>query len=372
MAELLFSEFADVNPFTAESTPPIPAGYVATTASDPARIGSFLWYRASGTDTGLRETTAFTGTQYGAAVQVGVTASDSHGPMLVNDTDTGYKLLVRDTDLRLYKVVNGVLGAQVLPALSISVPDDAVVELWQNESTNAQTAYIDDEPVQAWGDTTYTEIRYPGCFSRGGTIKSLTSEQIASGPSITNINGDNTVVQGSADNTLVTTLLTVSTLSIGGIAVTPAEVDENNHTWDMPGFVDTEVYPEFGTVEAAVNTDEAVLNITLELDPDYTDTIMGTLSEADDCIATAAAAEGLTIVATDTLYNIAGLTIYDDSTISDADDGTHIVWHRAAATNVMTQINLIVSGGVIVTGNLTARALTARSITSRSLTVRHL
>lgn len=366
MGTLLFSSVSDADPATPPGTHILPTG------SNPARIaGGQFDLGAVGTMALWAEAAEPAGNIITASVILGAMGSDSCGPSVTTAGGDAYHLLVRNNDIRLWLGSGGVFGSQITPTLTVTNAENEKISIRVNKSTGLIEALKNDAVVASWNNTTYSTGLLGAAMSRGGTLKSMTVEG-SSTSGIVSINGDNTVVHGSAGNTIETSLLTVSTLSIGGIAVTPTEVDANNHTWDMPGFVDTEVYPAFGVVSAAVNTDEATKDVTLSLDPDYTATPMDTLSEADDCIAIVAASEGLTIVATDTLYNTTGLTIYDDSTISDADDGTHIVWHRAAATNVMTQINLIVSGGVIVTGNLTARALTARSLTSRSLTVRSL
>lgn len=365
MAEVLFSTYTeDVNPVSA------PTGFSALFNSGDARVSSQQWYSATATQATWFDDTVLASDDIAAEVKVALITSDSRGPGLMSAAGSGYILLVRNTDLRLFLYTDGVLGAQITPTITMAIASNDLVKLGRKNSTGLMTAYVGGASVGTWTNNTHTADLLGVCFSRSGRISEFRTEGAEAAASIVSINGDNTVVQGSADNTIVTTLLDVSTLSIGGIAVTLTEVDPDNHTWPMPGFVDSEVYPEFEAVTASANAGEATKSVTLSLDPLYTPRVMETLSEADDSIATVAAAQGLTIVPDDTLYNSAGLTTYTDSTVSDAEEGTHIVWHRAAATNVMTQINLIISNGAIVTGRLTASALTARSLTARSLTAR--
>lgn len=341
--------------------------FVAMAGSGNAQTLSGEWFSATATQSTWLYNVQLTAAEISAEVTLGTINTDSRGPCFATLLGDGYCLLARSTDLRLFIYNDGALGS-LLATVTMAISAADLIKMTLVPATGLFTFFVDGVSVGTHTDTTYMTDLYGGLFSRSGRVTSVTIDGEAASAAIVNINGDDTVVQGAANNTLVTTLLTVSTLTVGGIAVTLTEVDADNHTWPMPGFVDSAAYPLPGTVSASVNAGEATLDVTLSLDPAYTARTMGTLSTAPDSIYALALAQGLTIVTDNVLYNSAGLTTYTDSTISDADDGTHIIWHRDHTTNIMTRINLLVAGGVIVNRGITVRALTMRSATLRALT----
>lgn len=289
------------------------------------------------------------------------------------------KFFIADDALNVLGVSAGVAGASnvdIAGVVSVAVTAGEYYYLGRRTASFGFDYYSNDTYGAVKGHTggTYAEPSAtvsPVTDLTGVRLFTIWAEGDAApaGPTITNINGDDTVIQGSTGNNILTALATVTSLTIGGIAVTLTSVDANNSTWPMPGFVDGAAYPVFGTVTASINAGEDTQDVTLSMAAGYTARTMGTLSAAGDSISTLAAAQGLTMATGGILYNSSGLTTYDDSTISDATDGTHVLWYRAPTTNVMTQINLVVSGGVIVR-KITARAMTLRALTMDSLTAR--
>lgn len=189
--------------------------------------------------------------------------------------------------------------------------------------------------------------------NNSGGFRSISVDGITTGPKIASINGGAGIESNSAGNTMTVSgfLAPVATLTVGGLAMAAVtNTSGDNYTFTDPGFIDGEVDPGFGTLSAvASNTGEtsAGFNVNRTLDPSLTAVVMSTLSDDPNSIGQASQDRGLTISSGDTLYNSAGLSVYNDSTISDADDGTHNIWHRDAETNVMTLIILKIVGGVI-------------------------
>lgn len=214
--------------------------------------------------------------------------------------------------------------------------------------------------------------------SNADGFRSIAVDGIATGPSISSINGGSGIESGSAGNTMTVSgfLAPVAALTVGGLAMTAvSNTAGDNYTFTDPGFIDGEVDPGFGSLTAvASNAGEtsAGFSVTRSLDSDLTAVVLGILSEDPETIAVKAAAQGLTIAATDTLYHGTGLTIYDDGTISDADDGDHEVWHRDEATDIMTLIIVTIGAGEVISVGITMRALTGRNVTMKNLTMRSL
>lgn len=311
--------------------------------------------------------------------------SSTVGCGAINSSGNGYILWVYGNTWRIYKVTAFALSQlgdtvniaySALDRLSLLYEFSAgTATLTAKLNDVAQTLARTDSSSPYNGDL---EATWFFNFDNSNTngFRSIAVDGITTGPQIASINGGAGIESGSAGNAMVVSGFSspVTTLTVGGLdmaAVTNTSGD--NYTFTDPGFVDGTVDPGFGTLSAvASNTGEtsAGFNITRTLDSALTAVVLGTLSEDPETIALKAALQGLTIVPGDTLYS--ALTIYDDGTISDADDGNHEVWHRDEATDVMTLVIVTIGAGVVIGVGITMRALTASALTMRNLTMRSL
>jgi len=193
--------------------------------------------------------------------------------------------------------------------------------------------------------------------SNADGFRSIAVDGITTGPQLVNINDDDIIEIGSVGNTLNTADLDVGFLSIGGIEVGLSEVTPDQHTFVQPWFTDFETYPPLGTIQALAATgsdpeapdyESATKNVTLQLPADWSGITYVTLSDDPDSLASMI--EGATIETGDIhYYRPADITLYDDSTFSDAPSGTVETWLRKSATNLMIQV-LIINGVPVVPG----------------------
>lgn len=316
------------------------------------------------------------------------TAGGECGPALLDASGNGYELKIVYTETRIHVVNAGVRGIALGGQVNITSAAGDVFGLAINAAGEMIATQNGVDLGHTVTDTTYpASTLTPGQFSdrnssgggfQSGVLSWGGSGVEASGPEISSINEGSGIESGSTGNTMTVSgfVSPVTALTVGGLTMTAVtNTSGDNYTFTDPGFIDGEVDPGFGTLSAvASNTGEtsAGFNVTRTLGADLTAVVLSTLSEDPETIVVKSAAQGLTVASTDTLYHGTGLTIYDDGTISDADDGDHEVWHRDESTNFMTLIIVTIGAGVVIGVGITMRALTASALTMRSLTMRSL
>lgn len=323
----------------------------------------------------------------GEIVQGSTYTFDQVGVGGINASGDGYILWVGGTSWRIYKVDSFSLSQLGdTQAVSHSALDVVGMQYSFSSGEVTLTATRNGSPtalVRTDSTTPHNGDLQPCWYfnfdnNNSNGFRSIAADGVVTGPQIASINDGSGIVSGSSGNAMVVSGFTgpVTGLTVGGLAMTAVtNTSGDNYTFADPGFIDGEVDPGFGTLSAvASNTGEnsAGFNVTRTLDAALTAVVLSTLSEDPETIVVKAAAQGLTVSATDTLYHGTGLTIYDDGTISDAEDGDHEVWHRDEATDVMTMIIVTIGAGAVIDVGITMRALTASAITMRNLTMRSL
>lgn len=315
-----------------------------------------------------------------ARITIPVSSGSLAGAYFGDASGDGYQIAISNSTMRANLTSGGSIGTQLgadgtPPAWTVGDTFD----FYRDQSDGRMWIEYGGENIFERTSTVNTGQQKAGIFSRAGYVGVATvfdSDTII--PAIASINSGTGIVSGSAGNAMVVSGFAspVTTLTVGGLAMTAVtNTSGDNYTFTDPGFIDGSVDPGFGTLSAVasnVGETSSGFNVTRTLDSALTAVVLGTLSEDPETIAVKAAAQGLTIAATDTLYYGDGITIYGDGTISGAEDGDHEVWHRDEATDVMTLIIVTIGEGVVIGVGITMRALTASSITMRNLTMRSL
>src|SRR5690606_7693387 len=290
------------------------------------------------------------GASYRVARYASSTSSTSAGATLVYDFG-----VEENTGLEGFVTISAppgiVIDSNMHPIVVVRQIDSTAIcgtgSYPNGDAVMALRAYNENDPITSpFPETAYTDDTSDQSF-RVPYVR-LNYSVSGSGPQIVSINSG-TIVSGSQNNNLTVSGFDggITLLDIGGLEITPVGSGDN-YTFDDPGFIDGQIDPGFGSLAAVASSGtetSSAFNVTRTLSASLTAVVMSTLSDDPNSIGQASQDRGLTISAGDTLYNSTGLTVYNDSTISDADDGTHNIWHRDADTNVMTLIILKIVGG---------------------------
>lgn len=182
---------ADVNPYV----PPAGLGY--TTGSDNGRILTGAWYSVSVPTAAIIYQTA-PPTVGRASVVLGSVGSSSQGPCWLDANGDGYLLLVRSSDIRVFRVTASNTGLTLLAGGTYTgtMEVNDVIELTANKSTGEMQIRQNGTLRLTVTDTTHiAKALRLGFFSRGGFIKSFTVYDVSA---ITGINGGSSIVNGQA------------------------------------------------------------------------------------------------------------------------------------------------------------------------------
>ena len=354
------------------------------------------------------------GVYNGPGVNVSVTGTS---PQTLNMTDAeayvaGYKVTGLNVwvnsfsaagasmAFNIYNVTGGASGAPKIYEVVFTIPAGLTANGYVNMPLDAELPGLSGGEILAIGRTSKIAAGTFSTKAAVGTSSTATAGQSgpnpwsqlstttelydahfvlsesAPTPTIESINSGAGIVSGSAGNAMVVSGFAspVTVLTVGGLAMTAVtNASGDNYTFADPGFIDGSADPGFGSLSAvASNSGEtsAGFSVPRSLDSSLTAVVLSTLSADPETIALKAALQGLTISPGDTLYS--ALTIYDDGTISDADDGDHEVWHRDEATDIVTLIIVTVGAGEVISVGITMRALTGRNVTMKNLTMRSL
>lgn len=197
--------------------------------------------------------------------------------------------------------------------------------------------------------TGYSEVNY---YSSTFSFAINESGGAVEDPEITIVSGDDIIFVGETNASITLSNFTqpITSIEIDGVEVSNlVEVTPNvSYTFNVPNFTDGQVYSTLGLVTLVASTagaETAEIDVTLELPADWEEIVYSTLSEDEDSLSSVIV--GATIETGDIHYfNSTQITIYDDSTFSDAPDGTVITWLRKSPThpttpNLMIQVSVI-------------------------------
>lgn len=291
-------------------------------------------------------------------ITVPVSSGSGCGAYFGDESGNGYQLAISNSTMRANLTSAGSIGTQLgadgtPPAWTVGDTFD----FYRDQSDGRMWIEYGGENIFERTSTVNTGQQNAGIFSRAGYVGVATVFDV-SAPEIVSINDADTIEIGSSGNTLNTANLDVGFLSVGGIEVELTEVTPDQHTFTQPWFTDFETYPPLGSVQALAATgsdpeapdyESATKNVTLQLPADWNGITYGTLSDDPDSLASMI--EGATIETGDIhYYRPADITLYDDSTFSDAPSGTVETWLRKSATNMMIQV-LIINGAAVVPGS---------------------
>jgi hypothetical protein len=244
-------------------------------------------------------------------------------------------------------------------ALDSAVPLVTDAYYWIGMQVKHDSTYVSEE-----GDVSAVSYRlYGGAFgvlpdlTGVGTIDAETRYAFsgiysAPGAAIISINDGDPVVIGQTATMITTGIAGLFEMEIGGIPVTDlTEQSENNYTFTMPFFIDGASFPTISTlayVEITYEGSPVTSNALVELPSGWVEVEVVSLSSAPDSLYSAAI--GVEIKLNNKLYaNSADITLYDDTTFSNARAGTVYVWNADEDGNVMTRISII-NGAVVPQG----------------------
>lgn len=176
----------DMNTLAAGTDVAAPTGYTKPSGSssvnivslaDPVATSEFFVGSSTSSNSIWRDDTVLTGALRKCFIVVGINNGSTVAPALLDASDNGYAAITSSTagNTRLFKIVASQLGAQILPTVTKTHADLQVREIrWETGGVISMW----DGATQIgsnYSDTTYTPI-YAAALSRGGRIRSLTSE----------------------------------------------------------------------------------------------------------------------------------------------------------------------------------------------------
>ncbi len=185
-------------------------------------------------------------------------AGNEFGCCFIDNTQTGFSLIVTPTLVRLRNEVSGSVGSTISQvSLSTTGTDDVLFKVEVDLSTGAIVVYKDTVQVLT-GTYSGTTVGlraglqvYHASDNPIHAYKSLNTVTTTTAKTITAINGGAGVRVGSTGNTISTLNMTTLTgITIGGKAM----INLGTEAFDAPGFVDGASYSLLGSV-TAVATD---------------------------------------------------------------------------------------------------------------------
>lgn len=285
----------------------------------------------------------------------------SHG---TSSSTPGWNYVALDVDLNSYA------GQYIKPAGGYSVNNRP----YYVTGTSGHGVYVASDLPNPYGSPTNTTQIH---------AMYLVIEDVAV-PTITDVNGDETVAVGSSGNVAAVSNYASSptSVTVGGKACAGVSYNAGNVTFTMPGYTDGQTYPETDedhdlvvsnatpetdtiTVRLASPADHASIPISSPVTNDntYAGAFVSTVT-GDRWIFPKELPEGLEDVPGNYGFNIEA-----DTKIITTSPGTRVVWKWTAADSTMTLINLTINdAGEIVSNNITARQITGTSITGSGIT----
>lgn len=164
------------------------------------------------------------------------------------------------------------------------------------------------------------------------------------GPGIVSINSGDAIIIGETATLITAGINGLFAMTVGGVAVTNlTEQSENNYTFTMPFFIDGASYPVVSVlayIEITYEGSPVTSNALILLPAGWVEVEVTSLStDPDSLYSTVTGAE---IKINNKLYaNSTDITLYDDTTFSNARAGTVYVWNADEDGNIMTRIAVI-------------------------------
>ncbi len=318
-----------------------------------------------------------------SSIVLGSLGSDSLGIAFCSSAGTGYQLLLRSYDARLFKVVAGVLGGQVGSTYTGTFALNDVVLGTLNTATGGFIFSKNGTQFTTFTDTTYSTGLRAGIHSRSttGPIKSVTvSDYLLQ--SVTSINGGSPITSSqsavAADTTGFTGLPTTITTNATGVTCGTISGTTNAPTWVQTVRTDGAVFPKSGTVVTYTFTNGAETangDQTINKDADQTAVIVSSpINDDTTCLFGAIfATTGRSAANGDEVYHtvpagMSDLVVNPDGTMEVTNAGTFTCWVWTIATGVNYYYSVtITENGVVIGVGLTSSGLTVSGLTSPGL-----
>lgn len=282
------------------------------------------------------------------------TSGGECGPGLYTSTGNGYELKIIYDELRMYQVAAGVRGAAVGPQVNLSHAAGSVFELAIDGSGNLSAKCNGvDVGFGAVNDTTYaaSTLRAGGFSDRDNSgggyhsgIFSFGAVGIASAYSIDTITSP--IALGSSASITTTGLGTLTSLTIGGLAVSSLSATGGDGTFSVPSWTDGVQGFLIGASQAVIagdgsNTANSVTTITAPAN--YT---LVTLTSVNNTIGYLGNQVSLNIgdqiiFPTAASLGISTNYIDVDSGIYTDYAGSQVLYVRNVTTGMVTQITVI-------------------------------
>lgn len=260
---------ADINPYVP------PAGLAYTTGSDNGRLfgGAFVTV-TSNTAAIIYQTAPATIGR--CSTVAGSAGSGSAGPCWLDENGDGYKILVRGSDIRAFKVTGTNTGLTLLTGGTYTgaTAINDVIELTANKSTGEMQIRQNGILRLTVTDTTHIakDLRL-GFFSRAGTLKSFTVYDVSA---ITGINGGSPIVNGQAAIPFTSDGFgSITSITTNRTGVTCSNIVNSGGgagTFDLSDMVDGVAYPILPTTVTYTfsdGTNTGTIIEDLELEPGW-------------------------------------------------------------------------------------------------------
>lgn len=328
-----------------------------------------------------------------SSIVLGSLGSDSLGIAFCSSAGTGYQLLLRSYDARLFKVVAGVLGSQVGSTYTGTFALNDVVLGTLNTATGGFVFSKNGTQFRTFTDTTYSTGLRAGIHSRSITapIKSVTvSDYLLQ--SVTSINSGSPFTASQTSSSAVTIgfsgLPATITSNVTGLTFSGIGGTTNAPTFTKSVRADGAVYPKDGvtaTVTFTSGAESASTTIACNKNADETAVIVASpINDDITCLFGAIFAQtGRSAANGDEVYHaippemltngtdtiLPADAIQPDGTMQFYNTGTFPCWVWTAATgvNYYYSVTITESGEVIING-LTSSGLTSSGLTRQGLT----
>jgi len=375
-----YTALADVNPYTSTS-------FSRPTGSANARITSGRFVSVDATNAvQLYNTAPLQSAEIACTVVIGEftgDASASRGAAIMADNGDGYFILIRSTDLRVYRTTAGG-GANTLTQIgtttSITAVDNDVFLLGYTKSTGALRVTQGGVSRFTATDLTHAAATLKvGPLSRAtlGRIKSVTILNVADPQTITSINSGNPVAVGQTGVVIAHTGFTGAATSVttnrAGVTCTITAGDANSTTVSVSGWVEGGPYPVVDntvtfTVSRAGESASATQTLTRPANWDQ-QAFSGAILDDQNLIGFNLAAAGHTVNGGTFYYKtnqVSSLTVNADTSWTAAPaggtfDAVFIPSAGATAGNAYLFEITVLNGSIVVVtgGGLTSIGLTA-------------
>lgn len=327
-----------------------------------------------------------------SSVVLGTMATESLGIAFCSSAGTGYQLLLRSFDARLFKVVAGVLGSQVGSTYSGTFALNDVVLGTLDTGTGGFVFSKNGSQFATFTDTTYSSGLRAGIHSRATTapIKSVTVSDYNL-QLITSINGGNPITAGQTGIAIEATGLTAkptavtatyasgtksitATIDSGGTATNfNISIQDRIEAEDWPVSGDTITFAFTYLSERAVGTQTLVKKAS-----ETVLTVSGGITSDPATWTYWLTQDGFTVEGGEHDYIPYGdLVLTADGGGSATNAGTFTSWFRPATgtgagnvyayTWVITEAGISPAGSGLTSSGLTVSGLTIAGLTSSGL-----